>query len=150
MPSVKEQLYQLCREYLDRSISEAKQAIGDAREASANETKSSAGDKYETSREMMQQEMDMNTFRISGLQKMKVALDMINPLEEDITARAGSIVHTSQGNYYISISVGKLIAEGVPYFTLTNSAPLGARLMGKKVDDKFTFNGKEFIILKVQ
>ncbi|MCW3121639.1 MAG: hypothetical protein JWQ38_1131, partial [Flavipsychrobacter sp.] len=50
MPAIKEQLYALCAEYLKKREAEIKKLISDARESANNETKSSAGDKYETGR----------------------------------------------------------------------------------------------------
>ena len=57
---IKQKLYNLCHAYLDNNIQNAEAVIADAREAARNETKSSAGDKYETAREMMQQDIDLN------------------------------------------------------------------------------------------
>jgi transcription elongation GreA/GreB family factor len=147
--SLKQQLYALCREYIDRGMSAAQQAIADARDAMANETKSSAGDKYETSREMMQQEIDLNTMRLSEAQKLKAALDMIDPEAHHAIIGAGSLVYTSQGNYYVSISIGKLVVEGVTYYALSSSAPLGNKLMGLKAGDVFSFNGKDITVTQV-
>ena len=64
MPSIKQHLYTLCCEYVAQRIAEATQAIADTQEAVNNETKSTAGDKYETSREMMQQEINRDAGRL--------------------------------------------------------------------------------------
>lgn len=149
MSTLKQQLYDLCNKHLLQGISEATQAIETAKEAAANETKSSAGDKYETAREMMQQEIDMNSLRISELQKQKAALQLIDTSKTVETVQNGSIVKTSQGNYYLGVSIGRLQVDKTFYYTLTGSSPLGARLQGMKKGDKFTFNGKEFVILDV-
>lgn len=149
MPTIKQQLYDLCYMHLQQGIAEAMQAIDRAHDAAENETKSSAGDKYETAREMMQQEIDMNNMRIAELQKQKAVLQLTDPAKTTETVQNGCIVRTSQGNYYVGVSIGKLLVDKVPYYTLTASAPLGARLTGMKKGDKFTFNGKEFAILEV-
>jgi transcription elongation GreA/GreB family factor len=147
--TLKQQLYTLCREYIARSMSAAEQAIADAREAMANETKSSAGDKYETTREMMQQDIDMNTMRLSEAQKLKAALDTIDPEAHHPVVGAGSLVYTTQGNYFVSISIGKLVIDGLTYYALSSSAPLGNKLVGLKAGDMFSFNGKEIKITEV-
>lgn len=149
MPTVKQQLHDLCHKYLDDAIADAQQAVNSAREAADNETKSSAGDKYETAREMMQQEIDMNNLRIAELQRQKAGLQFIDPGKISDAVQNGSIVRTSQGNYFLGVSIGKLVLEKVPYYTLTTSAPLGARLTNKRKGDKFNFNGREFVILEV-
>ena len=55
MSALKIELYNLCLKYVADSIGEIEAAIADRREAMHNETKSSMGDKYETTREMLQQ-----------------------------------------------------------------------------------------------
>lgn len=149
MLTVKQQLHDLCHKHLDDAMADAQQAINNAREAAENETKSSAGDKYETAREMMQQDMDMSNLRIAELQRQKAGLQFMDPGKTSDVVQNGSIVHTSQGNYFLGVSIGKVVVGKVPYYTLTTSAPLGARLTGKKKGDKFTFNGREFVILDV-
>ena len=150
MATIKQQLYNLCHMHLEKGITEAMQSIENAREAAKNETKSSAGDKYETAREMMQQDIDLNKLRISALQQQIATLHLVEPDKVTPVIQNGSIVRTSQGNYYVGVSIGKLLVENMPYYTLTSSAPLGARLAGKKKGDKFTFNGRDFIIMEVE
>ena len=48
MEQLKKQLYKLCKDHISKRIKELQHAIADLHEAMANETKSSAGDKYET------------------------------------------------------------------------------------------------------
>ena len=105
---LKQQLYILCGEYITNREAEIKHAIAEAREAANNETKSSAGDKYETGRETMQQEIDLNITRLNELGKLKLALERIIPEQTSSTVIPGSIVRTSNGNYYIAIGAGKL------------------------------------------
>ena len=149
MSSLREQLHKLCKEYIDSGLTAATEAIENAREASRNETKSSAGDKYETAREMMQQDINLNNLRIAEMKKLSALLDMISHQQPTGSVQAGSVVRTSQGNYYTGISIGKLKVDDVIYFTLSLSAPLGVRLAGKKAGEQFIFNGKEFVIQEV-
>lgn len=149
MSLLKEQLYKLCKEYIESGLSAATEAIENAREASRNETKSSSGDKYETAREMMQQEINMSSLRMVELKKLNAALDMIDSALCTDTVQPGSVIRTSQGNFYAGISIGKLTVGDDTYFTLSLSAPLGIRLAGKKQGEQFTFNGKEFVIQEV-
>jgi len=150
MPQIKLLLYELCREYINSGIDAAKEAIANAREAADDDTKSSAGDKFETAREMMQQEIDLNTVHINELQKLKVALDLVSPEHHSDTVQHGSIVYTNQGNYYMAVSIGKLTANGTPYYALSSSSPLGVVLMGHKAGDSFKFNGKDFVIKELR
>ena len=48
MSKLKEQLYLLCVEYIKKRETEIKKTIAEVSEAANNDTKSSAGDKFET------------------------------------------------------------------------------------------------------
>lgn len=54
------------------------EAIVAAQQASTEDTKSSAGDKYETGRAMMQQEQDRNSAQLNEANKLMVALNRIS------------------------------------------------------------------------
>ena len=64
MNDIKSQLYNFCMEYAEERISTANEAIKAARDSSNDDTKSSAGDKYETGRAMMQQDIDRQTLQL--------------------------------------------------------------------------------------
>lgn len=146
MQQLKQVLYTLCREYVNKGIAAAEQAIADARTAADEDDKSSAGDKFETAREMMQQEIDLNAAHVNEMLKLRVTLDTINPEHHSDTVQPGSLVRTSQGDYYIAISIGKLMANGSPCYAISAATPLGAILMGHRAGDKLSFNGKDFVI----
>lgn len=146
MYNLKQQLYDLCIQYLATREAQIKQIIAEAREAAANETKSSAGDKYETTREMMQQEVDHSLARLHELEKHKAALLHIDPTQHSSTVRAGSVVYTSNGNFYICISAGQLQINNYNYYAISAASPIGSRLMGKGIGHLFLLNEKEFLI----
>jgi transcription elongation GreA/GreB family factor len=149
MPTLNEQLYILCRDYISNREAEIKKAIAEIREAAANETKSSAGDKYETAREVMQQEINLNKSRLNELNKLTATLDHITPAQTGPVALPGSVVYTSNGNFYISISAGQLKVGGTMFYAISAASPIGSKLSGQKAGDSFELNGKKFIIEKV-
>lgn len=61
----------------------------------------------------------------------------------------GNAVETSQGNFYIAISAGQLKVNGQTYFAVSPATPIGSKLMGLKVGEGFTFNGKNYKVDKV-
>ena len=54
----KDELYKKCVQIIENQILLAQQGIENAQQAANEETKSSAGDKYETTRAMMQIEIE--------------------------------------------------------------------------------------------
>ncbi len=132
--------------YAEDCIQASRQAINDAIESANDDTKSSAGDKYETGREMMQQEIDRNRKQLDEAVKMKNLLLSIDQNQVSDTVQNGSLVITNLGKFYISISRGQLVADGNNYFAVSAVSPIGAKLIRQKKGYEFNFNGKIFKI----
>jgi transcription elongation GreA/GreB family factor len=147
---IKEKLYQRCLQYVEECINTAQRAIDDAKESANDDTKSSAGDKYETGREMMQQEIDRNRKQLEEAKKLKLVLDMIDPLKKCDSVMNGSLVTTNLGKFFIAVSCGQQEIEGMNYFAISALSPIGSKLMRQKSDYEFNFNGKVFKIENIQ
>jgi hypothetical protein len=124
----------------------AQDAITIAQASANEETKSSAGDKYETGRAMMQLEIEKNTVQLGEANKLKQLLDKIDPDKKLNKVQLGSLVITNQGNFYISISVGQLQVNGEKYYAIASTSPIGLKLNGLSERDSFVFNNKDYII----
>ena len=61
----------------------------------------------------------------------------------------GSVVITDQGNYFISISAGRLLVDEKKYFAISPQTPLAKEFLQKKAGDTATFNDKPIRILEV-
>ncbi len=127
----------------------AQKAIDEAQKASNDDTKSSAGDKYETGRAMMQQETSRNLVQLNEANKLKVALTIVNPDRISEKAESGSVVITNNGNFYIAVSAGVLTFNNERYFAVSPASPIGLRLKGQKAGGDFKLNDKIYHILKV-
>lgn len=150
MSDIKEKLHRICMDYVQERIASAQHAITAARESANDDTKSSAGDKYETGREMMQQEIDRNRKQLEESQKLRLVLELIDPNKPTDIVQNGSLVTTNFGKFYISISRGQISAEGFNYFAVSSLSPIGLKLMKQKAGFEFDFNGKSFRIEKVE
>jgi hypothetical protein len=148
MPDIKPQLHALCKAYVQNRMDAAEHAFKDAEQAQNDDTKSSAGDKYETGRAMMQQEKDRNTIQLNEANKLMVALNTIGTKPSAI-AETGSLVITDNGQFYLSISAGKLTVDGVEYFAVSPSSPVGLKMKGLKAGGGFEVNGKKYRILEI-
>jgi transcription elongation GreA/GreB family factor len=149
MQEIKKVLYEKCVAYADERISSIENALQASHEASVNDTKSSAGDKYETTREMMQQEISRNAQQLMEAKKMRMALDKFSPDTASDVVKQGSFVITSEGDFYISISAGQLTADGRPVYSVSAHSPIGRLMLGCKAGDSIEMNKRVFNILKV-
>jgi transcription elongation GreA/GreB family factor len=149
MRQLKESLYQQCLDYVQKRMDAAEQGIKEAQQASKDDTKSSAGDKYETGREMAQQETNRNMAQLNEANKLKVALNTINTSGSSTVAEPGSVVITDNGNFYLAISAGSLLVDGVTYFAVSPASPIGLQLKGQKAGGEFSLNGKNYQIISI-
>jgi predicted transcriptional regulator len=78
MSDIKAKLHALCVAYVQSRMQAAEQAIAEAQQSQNDDTKSSAGDKYETGREMAQQETNRNLAQLNEANKLMVALNQIS------------------------------------------------------------------------
>jgi transcription elongation GreA/GreB family factor len=121
----------------------------DAQDAANEESKSSAGDKYETGRAMMQIERDQAAVQLDEALKLKKTLSQIKANEQHNVVSLGSIVITKSFNAFIAVGPSKLKLEGKDFFIVTPMSPLGQALAGLRAGTEFTFNSKANVILEI-
>lgn len=139
-------LYQACLEFVQQRIQTAEMALEQAREASNDDTKSSAGDKFETTREMMQQDISRNKSLLADARQQLQLLEAVRDIPAGTQIRNGSLVYTDNGIFYISISAGQLKGKGQQVFAISAISPIGKLLMGKKTSESFSFNKSHYTI----
>jgi transcription elongation GreA/GreB family factor len=149
MLHLKQELFNKCLEFVDERIASTEKAISQAKDASQDDTKSSAGDKYETTREMMQQEISRNEAQLLEAKKLKHALLQIPVTKNSKIVENGSIVLTNNGNFFIAISAGQMTVNGLTHFVISSASPICRLMLGLKKGGKFSFNGKNFEIEEV-
>ncbi|WP_375240792.1 3-oxoacyl-ACP synthase [Polaribacter sp.] len=147
--NLKEALYNNCKEFVEKRLQNVEEVISSNQKALQTETKSSAGDKHETGRAMLQLEMEKAGQQLAGITQMKEILAKIDISKTSKNAHLGSIVYTDKANYFLSISAGHLTIENANYFAVSVSSPIGKLLLGKQKDETISFNGNVFKILEI-
>lgn len=147
---IKTILFDFCQDFLDQRIKTLNDAIMASRLSSWEDTKSSAGDKYETGREMIQGEIAQNARQLEEAQKLIPVLEQIRGLDSSSgTIILGSLVKTNLGYFYIGIPIGMVEIEKEKIAILSSSSPLGTILMGKSIGNKFPFNQRNYLIEEI-
>lgn len=118
-------------------------------DSAANETKSSVGDKYETSRAMLQQEKDKKLGQLDLWNGYRAALNIIDVRPHD-QIQLGSVVVTDANVMFVSVPVGKFQYEAKQIFAISTEAPLYKIIEGKSKSDQVSLNGKVITIMDVQ
>jgi transcription elongation GreA/GreB family factor len=146
---MKEKILVILHEMVQIRIQNAKKAMDAAQESANSEGKSSAGDKYETSRAMGQIDRDMYAKQLVNAQNERDLLLMIDVAKPSLSVGFGSLIETSAGAFFISISVGKVDIEGKAIMAVSQKSPIGLAMNGKKLGETFPFLGKNHTILQI-
>ena len=146
---MREKLLAKCADYVEERVSRLQSSIKDLEHDLGNETKSSAGDKYETSREMINTEINKLQNQLQSFKKLKEVLVVIENRKASTTVQLGSIVKTDAANYFISIPVGEIKVEEEKFYAIGLNSPIGKLLLGKQEGEQFIFQQKEFSIKKI-
>lgn len=149
LEQIKVKLYQQCVDFVDQRINNSLTAISNAQESANTEVKSSAGDKHETGRAMAQLETEKNAIQLAEANKLKQVIGLINPEKASEKVELGALVVTNSGNYYISVSIGKMTIDSVLYFGVSAVSPIGQALLNHKKGEEVTFNGRKFSIKEI-
>jgi len=149
MIEIKEKICRQLKAQLELKAAEARQALAALKESRNSETKSSAGDKYETGRAMVQMEMDKHEVQLSKTQSLIHELSRIDIERPYEKAETGSLVLTTQGNYFISVGLGKLEVGEETVYVISLASPVGMLLKGKRAGDTVQFQGKDFTIKEI-
>jgi transcription elongation GreA/GreB family factor len=146
---IKQELFKQCKVFVNKRSQTVEEIISSNQKALQSETKSSAGDKHETGRAMLQLEMEKASQQLEGISQMNEILSKINFSEASKKAHLGSIIFTEKANYFLSISAGQIIVDRQKYFAVSVSSPIGKLLLGKSENEVIFFNGIDHNILKI-
>lgn len=146
MNSFKQQLINHCQKLLNQKNTDLKLALQDVTEAGNNETKSTAGDKHETARAMMQLEQEKLSKQVQEAENQLAEFERVVGSNESANVITGSLIETNKGFFFIASSIGKVILDNKTVFVISQKSPLGLVLIGKKQKDTVVFNGVSYVI----
>ncbi len=147
--AIKDELRRFCESYAGDRIGRIQNNIKSINDSLKSETKSSAGDKHETGRAMIQLEREKLGHQLYEAEKMRQTLAGITSLPSRTNIGQGSLVITTEGVYYISISAGAFKKGAAQIYCISSLSPIGKKLFGKSKGHCFDFNQKTICIKKV-
>lgn len=148
---IKEILFSHCKAHLEKRIQTLEHRKKSLLHDLSAETKSSAGDKHETGRAMIQLEREKLGTQIKVLELNQKKLHSIKAHQNSHqnTIGLGSIVFTDKANYYISIAADFCKIDSKIFYCISSQSPIGRLLIGKTINDSIKFNGTDSTIHKV-
>jgi hypothetical protein len=148
--SQKQQLIDHLYTHVEEKRQAAETAVNSAIESRDHDTKSSAGDKHETSRAMMQIELDKAQQQLAKAVRLKADLDAIDASLSHEACELGSLLSTNNGRMFMSIGFGKINFAGDDVFIVSMASPIAQALKGLKSGDTTQFQGKNWEILGIE
>ena len=146
---LKQQIFDKCSDYVESRFSTVQSSIEEIQESLTSETKSSAGDKHETGRAMLQLEREKAGQQLAEIENVKNALAQINIEKISETVILGSLVYTSQFNYFIAISAGLITVDSETFYAISPQTPMGQLLLGKRAGDSFIFREQVIVVKEI-
>lgn len=146
---LKKKLVEACLLFVNNKNKTISTIIESNKKALESETKSSAGDKHETGRAMLQLEIEKTSQQFANVNQMQKNLYRISLKVNTDVISLGSIVKTTGNNYFISVSIGEVLIDNEKYFVISSKSPIGNLLLGKENGDMIYFNGKKFKVMEI-
>lgn len=146
----KEQVYTQCMHIISEKINDMQTTLDDLKESVKNETKSTAGDKYETARAMLHIEQENVTRQMTDLLEQKAQLEKLSMIDVSAAVIKGSLVKTDRGYLFLSIALGKMKVNDQTIVALSPQSPLGKQLMGLRVGENTVMNGTKYVVESIE
>jgi hypothetical protein len=147
--ALKQGIYEVVCHLLTEKIQTAETAMQAAQASANEETKSSAGDKYETGRAMAQNDRDMYARQFLQLKQEMQTVDWAFKTTVSEIVSAGSLVHTSLGWIWIAVSIGHVKWETTSVMVVSAASPIGQSIWHKKVGETFVFRNQTHQIIEL-
>jgi len=138
----KELLKKECCFVLKKRSINSNSAMQDSQESANNQEKSSAGDKYETSRAMGQIDRDMYAYQLLEAEK---DMNIITNLEIDKinqVIKPGSVFEINSQLIFVAIGLGTILVNNISVLVISYKSPLYEQLKFKSVGDLVFFKNE--------
>ena len=138
-----------CQANIEAKRSALTKELEGLRSAQQNDTKSSAGDKHETSREMIAQEIGKLNASLAELNVHEASLNRIDASKMQPTVGLGALVETETSCFFIAAPLGSVTTEETTIMAISTAAPLAQLFIGKAAGARVSFNGIKHHLLNI-
>ena len=146
---IKKILFNHCKAILKKKMEELEKQKNNLQKDLVSEIKNSAGDKHETSRAMIQLELEKLGKQIYEIELNDEKLNTIKVFKTSTSVSLGSVIFTNKANYYIAIAADSCQVNSKVFYCISPQSPIGKLLIGKKINESIIFNDVESIILEI-
>ena len=132
---------------LDNALAEARSAMEELSSSLGKETKSTAGDKHETGRAMVQREMEQAGERLARCEALQATAIRLDLDRARVQVGPGAIVVSGQARLLIGVGLGPFEVPGLGRFqAISADAPIAEVLAGAAEGEVREFRGQPWTI----
>ena len=142
---MKEKVIAHIQQTLQEKINHLQGEMAELQVALEGETKSTSGDKHETSRAMVQREIQNLGDSLQNWNKMQGLAGTLKA-KDCSSVELGALLTTETNMFFISVALGKISVDKQEIFCLAPTSPLAQKLMGKKKGETVEFNRNRHLI----
>ncbi|MDE0558746.1 hypothetical protein OU792_02045 [Algoriphagus sp. NF] len=140
----KEEVFKQAVSILKTRIQELKEERKAISDGILEDDKSSAGDKFETGREMLTQDLRQVESQITSNSNLLDEIYRVQSVKsQSSNVREGSLIRIAGEYFLIAAAVGKITVNEQGVYLISAASPLAQSVMGKGSGDKVLFKGKE-------
>jgi hypothetical protein len=147
--TLKSRVHEACIKNVGDRIRTLEAALLDLKAQLESDSKSSAGDKHETSRAMVHLEQEQLGKQVYETNLQLSALNSIPQHLESGIIQIGNLIECNEGYYYLSIGLGKLKIDELEVIAISPHSPLGRLFYGKKPMDELVFQKRTIRIYSI-
>lgn len=147
---MKAQLAAHCKKYVEARLERVDRQITAINNALYSESKSSAGDKHETGRAMLQLEREKLGSQLAETEKLNETLAKVSIDKQMNRVGLGCLFSTAEAHFFIAISAGIFELNKVKVFCISIQTPIAQKALGKQRGDTFEVNGLKHTITDVK
>lgn len=148
--NVKQILLEKCSDFVNSRKAHLDKQMDAIKDALQQESKSTAGDKHETGRAILQLEREKVGNQFIEVEQMLSVLSKIRVEKTNQHVHLGSLVRTSLANYFIAISAGEIVIDKTKYYAISAQTPIAKLLMSKQIGDTVSFRNQTIKISKIE
>jgi len=136
--------------HLLQSLERAQSQVASLQESLTSESKSTAGNKHETGRAMIQQALEQAVLAQNRASEHLVGFRKITAGSPSQVVAPGSLVYTTKGWFFIGMALGKVPVAERHVFGVSLASPVGQALKGAAAGDLVPFQAEKIEVLEVQ
>jgi transcription elongation GreA/GreB family factor len=136
---------------MDAGLRRVRGAFEELQGSLEGESKSTAGDKHETGRAMVQMEMEQAAGRLSRVEGMIRQWHALEPARGRQEVRPGAVVTTDQGGFVMGVAWGAFdVPKAEAWRAISADAPLAQAMRAASPGSTVEFRGRIWQIISVQ